>query len=79
VAKYCSECGNALHGSHSGSTSRSKVAPKATKSKRAPSAYAQRYGRAFKRLSKKYKLKSGGWKKDGFKRCQKAAHRAVKK
>lgn len=33
------------------------------------------YGKAFKQLAPKYKLKSGKWKKDGFKQCVKAAHK----
>jgi len=53
-------------------------APKAKRTRK-PSAYSQRYGREFKRLSPKYKLKRGGWAKDGFKRAQAAAHRATKK
>ena len=53
----------------------------ATKAKRTrkPSAYSKRYGREFKRLSPKYKLKRGGWAKDGFKRAQAAAHKATRK
>lgn len=41
--------------------------------------YQKRYGREFKKLAPKYKLKSGKWGKDGFKRTQAAAHRATKK
>ena len=57
------------------------TAPVAKKAKRTrkPSAYSKRYGAAFKRIAPKYKNKRGGWKKDGFKRAQKAAHRAAKK
>ncbi len=47
--------------------------------KRKASAYSKRYGAAFKRLQKKYKTKSGAWRKGGFKACQKAAHKAAKK
>tara|TARA_Y100000004_G_C8943114_1_gene425001 strand:- start:783 stop:1040 length:258 start_codon:yes stop_codon:yes gene_type:complete len=47
--------------------------------KRKVSAYSKRYGAAFRKLSPKYKTKSGSWKKDGFKRCQKAAHREAQK
>lgn len=47
---------------------------KARQAKRAVSASQKRYGRAFKRLSPRYKKKNGGWKKDGFKRCVRAAH-----
>ena len=49
------------------------------KKKRKASTYSKRYGREFKRLSPKYKRKNGGWGKDGFKRCQAAAHRATRK
>lgn len=54
---------------------KARVAKKVT---RKASAYSKKYGRAFKRLAPKFKKKNGSWKKDGFKRCQKAAHRAVK-
>jgi hypothetical protein len=33
------------------------------------------YSKAFKRIAPNYKLKNGTWKKDGFKRCVKEAHR----
>ena len=46
---------------------------------RKASAYSKRYGAAFKRLAKKNKKKGGGWKKGGFARTQKAAHRAARK
>ena len=49
------------------------------KAKRKPSAYSKRYGAAFKRIAPKYKNKRGGWKKDGFKRAQKAAHKEARK
>ena len=48
-------------------------------SKRKGSAYSKRYGAAFKRLAKKNKKKSGGWKAGGFARTQKAAHKAAKR
>jgi hypothetical protein len=62
-----------------GSTKAKSPSKKPKKAKRKPSAYAQRYGRAFKKLAPKYKTKAGKWKKDGFKRCQKAAHREAKR
>jgi hypothetical protein len=49
-----------------------------SKVKRKPSAYSLKYGRAFKKVAGKYKLKSGKWAKDGFKRAQKAAHKKAK-
>lgn len=44
------------------------------KPKRKASTRSKKYGRAFKRLAPRYKKKNGGWKKDGFKRCVRAAH-----
>jgi len=37
------------------------------------------YSKAFKKVQTKYKLKSGKWKKDGFKRAVKEAHKLAKK
>jgi hypothetical protein len=53
--------------------------PKAEKPKRKASAYSKRYGKMFKRVAPKYKLKSGSWAKDGFKRAGKEARRLAKK
>lgn len=47
--------------------------------KRKASAYSKKYGRAFKKVANKYKLKSGRWAKNGFKRAQKEAHRLAKR
>jgi hypothetical protein len=49
------------------------------KVKRKASAYAKKYGKAFKKIQKKYKTKAGKWKKDGFKRAQKEAHKLAKR
>jgi hypothetical protein len=51
---------------------------KAVKTKRKASKYAVKYGRAFKKVSKQYLKKNGGWKKNGFKNAQKAAHKLAK-
>jgi len=56
-----------------------KLAPLEKKAKRKASAYSIKYGKAFKKVAGKYKLKSGKWAKDGFKRAQKAAHKLAKK
>jgi len=48
------------------------VAPVRKKKK---TARQRAYGAAFKKIAPKYKLKNGKWKKDGFKRCVKEAHR----
>ncbi len=50
-----------------------------SKPKRKASAYSKRYGAAFKRLAKKNKTKSGSWKKGGFARTQKQAHKEARK
>lgn len=50
-----------------------------TPKKRKPSAYSRKYKTAFKKIAPKYKLKSGKWKKNGFRSAVKAAHKAVKR
>lgn len=50
----------------------------ANKSKRKPSAYNAKYSKAFKKVSPRYKTKSGSWRKNGFKQAQKAAHKMAK-
>ena len=55
------------------------IAKKAKPKRRAATAAGKKYGRAFRRLCPQYKKKDGSWKKDGFKRCQKAAHALAKK
>lgn len=52
-----------------------RVAKKVRKS----SAYNRKYKAAFKRLAPKYKMKSGKWKKNGFRLAVKAAHAAAKR
>jgi len=44
--------------------------------KKRKTAKQARYSRNFKKLAPRYKKKNGTWKKDGFKRCVKAAHKA---
>jgi hypothetical protein len=56
-----------------------RIAMKAIKGKRKASAYSKRYGRAFKKVAKDYLKKNGGWKVNGFKNAQKAAHKLAKK
>lgn len=43
--------------------------------KRKVSAYNRAYKAAFKRVSPRYKLKNGKWKKNGFKAAVRAAHK----
>lgn len=42
-------------------------------------AYQRRYEKNFKAIEADYKLKNGNWKKNGFKRAVKEAHRLSKK
>ena len=53
--------------------------PVQTKPKRKTSAYQRRYKANFKKISKRFKLKSGKWKKNGFKMAVKMAHKMSKK
>jgi len=46
--------------------------------KRRKSKYHAAYSKAFKKLAPDYKLKSGAWKKNGFKRCAAAARKQAK-
>lgn len=53
-------------------------AAKAKKGRKS-SAYARAYKKAFKRQALKYKKQNGQWKKDGFKRAVRAAHKEAGK
>tara|TARA_Y100000004_G_C8940910_1_gene424157 strand:+ start:738 stop:1013 length:276 start_codon:yes stop_codon:yes gene_type:complete len=64
-------CENCSPGTNMNST----LAPK----KRKKSAYNRKYAAAFKRIQGRYKKKSGGWIKDGFKRAQREAHRIARR
>ena len=50
-----------------------------SKPKKRATAYQRRYKAAFKKISSRYKLKSGKWKKGGFKAAVKAAHAQARK
>ncbi len=47
----------------------------AQKPKKKKTAYQRRYSKAFDKVKGKYKLKSGKWKKDGFKKAVREAHK----
>ena len=49
------------------------------KPKRRTTAYQRRYRANFRKIEADYKLKNGNWKKNGFKRAVKEAHRLSKK
>lgn len=50
-----------------------------TPARRKLSAYQRRYKAAFKKIAPKYKLKSGKWKKNGFRMAVRQAHKMAKK
>ena len=50
-----------------------------TPKKRRKSAYSRKYSTAFKKISTRYKNKNGTWKKDGFKRAVRAAHKEARR
>lgn len=47
--------------------------------KKKTTAYQRKYKKAFKKIAPKHKLKSGKWKKGGFKRAVKAAHKEARR
>lgn len=49
------------------------------KPKRRTTAYQRRYKANFKKIAPRFKLKSGRWKKNGFKSAVKLAHKMSKK
>jgi hypothetical protein len=58
---------------------RGDPAPAKKKKPRKVAAYHREYGRQFRRLESKYKTKSGGWRKGGYRALVKAAHAATRK
>lgn len=52
---------------------------KRPKVKRKASAYSKKFGKAFKKVQGKFKKQSGCWKKGGYRRCVKEAHKLAKK
>ena len=50
-----------------------------SKPKSKPRKKNTKYARAFRKVQGKYKLKSGKWKKGGFRAAVKAAHKEAKK
>jgi len=47
--------------------------------KKRSTAYQRRYKVAFKKIQKRYKLKSGKWKKGGFRAAVREAHRMARR
>jgi len=61
-----------------GSIPETTPAPEQPAKKRKVSAYSKRFGKAFKKVSKTYKLKNGRWKKNGFRSAVRAGHKLAK-
>lgn len=61
-----------------GTTTGAVQAAKAPRGRKS-SAYARAYKKAFKRQAMKFKKQNGQWKKDGFKRAVRAAHKEARK
>ena len=53
--------------------------PEPKPKKKKLSAYMRRYKANFKKIAPRFKLKSGRWKKNGFKNAVKMAHKMSKK
>lgn len=68
-----------LNGLTSDMGSSSAEAMPEPKPKRRKSAYQRRYQANFKKIAPRFKLKSGKWKKNGFKMAVKMAHKMSKK
>ena len=61
-----------------GSTPAIVDTPIEVKKPRKVSAYSKRFGKAFKKVAPRYKLKSGRWKKNGFRLAVRAGHKLAK-
>jgi hypothetical protein len=55
------------------------VEPMPMPKKKRSTAYQRRYKANFKKVSKRFKLKNGKWKKNGFKSAVKLAHKMSRK
>lgn len=56
-----------------------RIAMGVVKKKRKASAYSKKFGKIFKQLAPRYKLKNGKWKVNGFRSAVRAAHKLAKK
>jgi len=63
----------------SGGSTKKSASTRSKTAKRKPSAYSKKYSKAFKAVKGKHMKKSGGWKKDGYKKAVKAAHAKAKR
>jgi len=79
MANFCHECGTATTHTHVEPVPLVTRAPGKKKAPRKASAYSKRYGKHFKAIAPANKTKAGSWKKGGFLKTQKAAHRKAKR
>lgn len=81
MGNFCSHCGASLGGRSKAPGGRKAPSPAkaATKAPRGPSAYNKRYSKAFNKHQGRFKKKSGGWKKGGYRAAVKAAHKEAGK
>jgi len=82
MPRYCPRCGEFLDSESTTKGETRKTARKAyepKKKSRKPNAYNAKYSKAFAKVEGRFKKKGGGWKQDGFKRAQKAAHKEAKR
>ena len=85
MPRYCPRCGEALYGDSTTKGEVRKTARRAYESSPAPkpkrkaSPANKKYGAAFRKVSPRFKTKSGKWKKNGFKNAVKAAHKLAKR
>ena len=63
----------------SGSMDMPNDAPAEMPKKKRSSAYQKRYKANFRKIAPKFKLKSGKWKKNGFRAAVRMAHKMSKK
>ncbi len=61
-----------------GSTSITAPSPEPVQKPRKASAYSKRFGKAFKQVAPKFKLKNGMWKVNGFRDAVRAGHKLAK-
>lgn len=53
--------------------------PVSSNKRKKTTAYQRKYKAAFKKIQKRYKLKSGKWKKNGFRLAVKEAHKMARR
>ena len=70
---------NLLNGLNSEPAQMSEMTEGSVKPRRKTTAYQRRYKSNFKKVAPRFKLKSGKWKKNGFRSAVRLAHKMSKK